>query len=262
MGQLQIREEAGTPATPSQGVILFSTVATPSILKLLDDAGALTTFALLERAQTFSAQQTFTAGIVSNPASAGVAGINITPPTGINVASVLVNNADVGAGGSIFMQIGRNSNATNASGFLRIFGKTGNANDIWADASAAPGILRIGNATGTATDTGGSVVGAQTSSLDQKDVIEQLISGEEALQVIASTPLFRFRYKDGRLGGGEYLGIITDYSPVFGADPDEGHPNGRILNEVNAHGYAMAAIQALLQRVEELETRVKALEHG
>lgn len=39
MGKIAIYEEAATPATPTQGVILYPTVATPSILRLIDDAG-------------------------------------------------------------------------------------------------------------------------------------------------------------------------------------------------------------------------------
>lgn len=205
-------------------------------------------------ANTFTTgMNTFTGGITSAPVSTGVAGIYITPASGATAPAVNVASSDLGSGYS-YILIGRNSNgSTPASGWIRITGKTGNDNDIWVDSSATPGILRIGNGTTSGTDTGGSVVGAQTSSLDQKDVIEEVTDYDAALSVIENTPLFRFRYKDGRLGGGEYLGIITDYSPVFGADPDEEHANGRILNEVNAHGYAMAAIKALAERVKALE---------
>lgn len=205
-------------------------------------------------ANTFTTNlNTFTGGIVSNPVSTSVSGINITSPSGASAAAVTINSADLGSGYN-YILIGRNSNgSTPASGWIRITGKTNNDNDLWVDSSATPGILRIGNGTTSSTDTGGSVVGAQTSSLDQKDVIEEVTDYDAALSVIENTPLFRFRYKDGRLGGGEYLGIITDYSPVFGADPDEEHANGRILNEINAHGYAMAAIKALAERVKALE---------
>jgi hypothetical protein len=214
-------------------------------------------FAILANAQSFTNAQTFTAGIISNPITTGVAGVNITPFAGTSVGSVSIQNSDNGASFGPFISIGRNSNgSTPASGWIRIFGKTGNANDIWADASAAPGILRIGNATGTSTDLGGSIVGAQTSSLDQKNVIEEFVNNDAALDVIANTPLFRFRYKDKRFGNQEYLGVITDYSPLFGTDPDEAHPRGRILNEISAHGYAMAAIKALLERVEKLESNL------
>ena len=75
MGQIRIREEGVTPSTPTEGVVLYPTVATPSILKLLDDAGALTTFALLEKAQTFTTAQSIV------PTSTGVQGLVIAMPT-------------------------------------------------------------------------------------------------------------------------------------------------------------------------------------
>lgn len=61
MGRLSIGEETNVPATPTAGNTLFSTVATPSLLKAVDDAGSVNTFALLEKAQTFTAAQVFNA---------------------------------------------------------------------------------------------------------------------------------------------------------------------------------------------------------
>lgn len=215
------------------------------------------TVALIARAQSFSAAQTFTAGIISNPTATGTAGVNIAQAAGFTSGGINIQDLNNTTSYGTFINIGRNSNGTTpAAGFIRIRGKTGNDNDIWPDSSATPGVLRIGNGTTTTTDTGGSIIGAQTSSLDMKDVIEEFTSDDAALDVITKTPLWRFRYKDNRLGNPEYLGIITDYSPLFGADPDDAHPNGRILNEVNAHGYEMAAIRALAAKVQRLEAKL------
>lgn len=251
MGQLKIREETNTPATPSEGVILYPTVATPSLLKIVDDAGNNYTLPFLEKANIFTTTQTIT------PAAAANVALIINTPTNASNEMLRIASADTGAGSyGPFMAIGRNSNATARAGWLRITGAGGNQNDIWPDNSATPGVLRIGNGTTSSTDLGGSIVGAQTSSLDMKDVIEEFKDVDKALAVILDTPLFRFHYKDDRLGKPEFLGIITDYSPIFGADPDEAHPNGRILNEVNAHGYAMAAIKALAGRLTKIEQKL------
>lgn len=197
-------------------------------------------------------------GMVSGPTGTNTIGLLVNLPTGSSSAGVLINNVDNGSSGGPSVEIRMNTNATTpAAGFLRIYGKNFQANDIWPDSSAVPGVLRVGNATATATDLAGTVIGSQASALDQKDVIEEVTDYAAALQAIADTPLFRFYYKDGRFGNPEYLGIITDYAPLFGADPDEAHPNGRMLNEVNAHGYALAAIKALNQRVLDLETRLE-----
>lgn len=214
-------------------------------------------FAILANGQTFSAAQVF-----AQPA-VGSSAITVTPIASMSAAPLTVGTLDNSSSFGPFISIGRNNNiSTPAAGFIRLVGRTGNSNDIWADASASPGVLRIGNGTTTTTDLAGSIVGAQTSSLDQKDVIEELTDYDSALAVICATPLYRFRYKDNRFGNPEYLGIITDYSPIFGSDPDEEHPNGRILNEVNAHGYAMAAIRALAAQVDALKAEIEALKNA
>lgn len=220
-------------------------------------------FAILANTQTFTAAQTFTGGVSSTQPATGTSAVTVTPLASMSAAPIAISNIDNSSSFGPFLSIGRNSNvSTPAAGFIRLVGRTGNSNDIWADSSASPGVLRIGNGTTTTTDLGGSIVGAQTSSLDQKEVIEELTDYDSALSVICATPLYRFRYKDNRFGNPEYLGIITDYSPIFGADPDEEHPNGRILNEVNAHGYAMAAIRALAAQVAALRAEVEALKNA
>ncbi len=155
--------------------------------------------------------------------------------------------------------IGRNRHATYpAAGTLVLKNYTGTSYKLWVDAS---GVLRLGtDQVRFDTDTGGVVVGSQTSSLDQKNVIEEFVDNDKALRTINETPLYRFRYKENRYSGQEFVGIVTDYAPIFGVDRDEAHPAGKSLNEVSAHGYAMAAIKALTQRVAELATRVEELE--
>lgn len=64
MGQITIGEQAA-PATPSSGVVIYATVATPSILRLLDDAGN-------DRQFVGSTNSTFTPGLTFGGGSTGM----------------------------------------------------------------------------------------------------------------------------------------------------------------------------------------------
>ncbi len=187
----------------------------------------------------------------------GSVGVNITTPTNQTFPGLSVSSAGCGSSYGPFIQIGYNNNgSTPSAAWLRMYRRDGSTGDLWVDAS---GNLRIGVATAVtnATDTGGTVVGSQSSSLDTKHIIEPFTDYGSALNAIIDAPLFDFTYKSGAFNGQRFTGIVTDYAPLFGMDRDEAHPAGKSLNEITAHGYTFAAIKALHKRIEELEGIIK-----
>lgn len=272
MGQIRLREETVTPDAPTEGVVLFPTVATPSILKLRDDAGNVYTLALLDKAQTFTALQTFA------PASTAIDGINIAMPASTvayafqlkynNVLRMYTNLAsnnntfgivgsDLGANVSgPHISIGRNNNASPAAAFLYMDNKSGTSYSIWPDAS---GNLRIGAIVvdGT-TDTGGTVVGTQTSSRAFKNILGAATNPAQALKNIVEAgrrALRRFTYKSGAYDNQEFEGIIVEEAPRYGMDRDPEHPAGKSLNEVTLLSDLVGAVVALTERLEALESK-------
>jgi hypothetical protein len=192
----------------------------------------------------------------------GASAVSITTPTNQTFPGVSLGAANCGSSYGPFLQIGHNNNgSTPSAAWLRMYRRDGSTGDLWVDAS---GKLRIGAATAVtnATDTGGTVVGSQSSSLDTKHVIEAFTDYSSALNAIVDAPLYDFTYKSGAFGGQRFTGIVTDYAPVFGMDRDEMHPAGKSLNEVTAHGYTFAAIKALHSRIEQLENQVRKLTHA
>lgn len=114
---------------------------------------------------------------------------------------------------------------------------------LWRTAGAAP------EADGTPPQNTGTVVGDQTSRRVDK-IIERAWTTDDqdrALARILSARVYDFRYRDGRYNGERFSGIVTDEAPWLGKD------NGKALNEVNAVGYLIGAIQALERRVSVLE---------
>lgn len=182
-------------------------------------------------------------------------GISIGGSTAPAIGSLIVASQALGTGNvnGPAITIGRNSSGGGAAGTLIFTGKGGALSYVWADASGTPGVLRISTAPpdedGTPADTSGTVIGAQTSSLDTKELRGNDLTPPQALAVLLRTPVKRFIYKAGWYGATEFHGIITDYSPEFGMDPDEAHPNGRIFNPVSAFGYTVQAIKALADRL-------------
>jgi hypothetical protein len=192
----------------------------------------------------------------------GASAVSITTPTNQTFPGVSLGAANCGSSYGPFLQIGYNNNgSTPSAAWLRMYRSDGSTGDLWVDAS---GKLRIGVATAVtnATDTGGTVVGSQSSSLDTKQVIEPFTDYSSALKAIIDAPLFDFTYKSGAFNNQRFTGIVTDYAPTFGMDRDAEHPHGKSLNEVTAHGYTFAAIKALHSRIEQLENQVRKLTHA
>ena len=163
---------------------------------------------------------------------------------------------DNGTGEGCNIAIGRNSNASKpACGYLQITNRGGTSYNIWPDAA---GLLRIGTNVPTfdnETAGSGTVVGAQTSSLDAKDVTGDPLSAAAILEHIAAgaEAVRRFTYKNGSFNNEEFSGLVVDYAPRYGMDRDEAHPAGKSLNVITAIGDLMIAVSYLAGRVAALE---------
>lgn len=225
-------------------------------------------FAVLAVANTFTTTQTITPAtdVVAlelrmpsgNTSKALRALYNSIERMNLNVtasASVLaMTSYDAGAGSGPTIGVGRNSNAgTAAPGTLYATQANNSSSILWPDNSGVWRTVQDTGITSANFASAGSVVGAQTSSLDSKDVIEEFTDYDGALAAILDAPLYDFTYKNGRFGGEKFTGIITDYSPIFGMDRDAAHPAGKSLNEVTAFGYTAAAFKAVVRRLQILE---------
>lgn len=183
------------------------------------------------------------------------------------------NPFDNGTGMGARLYLGKNSNATAAPAYMSLMLASSSLCHIWPDDS---GIWRtsIGASPNSSNyPTAGSVVGAQSSSLDVKDVVGDALPPEEVLALIAqgAAAVQRFVYKgtpylddDGNIhttpppyGGEEFSGVIVDYAGRYGTDRDSAHPNGKSLNTINAIGDLLIAVDYLAGRVLELETRLQ-----
>jgi hypothetical protein len=158
-----------------------------------------------------------------------------------------------------WISIGRNLSGNGAAGLIQLVDRLGNANYVWADASATPGMLRISTAKpeedGTPSDTSGTIVGTQTSTLDTKLLIAPFTDTAHALDVVSSAPLWRFQYKGitgPAYGGSEFVGVMSNTTPEVMMDPSPEHPEGRSFSPVSAFGYTAAAIAELRKQIEHL----------
>jgi hypothetical protein len=190
----------------------------------------------------------------------------------ITATIVSASFGDNGASGGGALQALNNTNATTpAPGTLRCYRATSGSAFMYPDDTA---IWRTLTATPTnANYAGGTVVGAQTSSLDTKDVLGDPLPAEDVLALIAqgAAAVRRFQYKpivdydnDGNpiegprpYGGEEFSGVVVDYAPRYGTDVDDDHPAGKSLNSINATGDLLIAVNYLAGRVLELETRLQ-----
>jgi hypothetical protein len=189
------------------------------------------------------AANTFTRGQVIDTTDTIPLSVQLSSVERVNVTQTAalsqIQQTDFDNGSSFGPRIivGRNSNAsTPAAGHLRLTNVGNTSYRIWPDTS---GNLRIGTSDPTnANDTSGTVVGAQTSSLDAKtvlgapadiaDVLAAVQAGAEAVR--------RFTYRSGAFNGEEFSGVVVDYAPRYGMDRDGEHPAGKALNVVTAIG--------------------------
>lgn len=197
-------------------------------------------FPRLAVANTFTASQTIDA-----PSGQ----LNVAA-TASGVPSVVVAGGDGGSGSGPFVSVGRNANAsTPSAGYLRLTTRVPQFQHIWPDAT---GVLRISTSAPTnATDTGGTVVGAQTSSLDSKVLVGECAPLAEVFDHIrvGAEAVRRFTYKSGAFNGEEFEGVVVDFAPRYGMDRDEEHPAGKSLNEITVIGDLLRAVAWLAERV-------------
>lgn len=172
----------------------------------------------------------------------------------ISNGTILINSGDLGNTYGPWIQIGRNTYASGTrAGWLRLTRKSGTGGDLWVDDS---GNLRIGADTTSANDTGGTVVGTQSSSLDSKHMLGDVCTPEEALQHIvdaAKVALRRFKYKNGSFSGQEFEGIITDFAPRYGMDRDASHPAGKSLNVIQVISDLILSVRYLSEKLITIE---------
>jgi len=205
-------------------------------------------FPRLAVANTFTALQTI---------SYASAAFTVTPTSGFARITLTAADNTTGIGNNIFIQ--RNSNATTpAAGALYIHDLNGTARRIWPDAS---GNLRIGTTDPTnANDTSGTVVGAQTSHRDYKEIAGAPVSDGEALAFVlnAAYQVQRFTYKSGAFNGEEFSGLVLEGSTQhrYGQDADAEHPAGKSLNTINAIGDLFLAVRELTRRIDALGEKV------
>lgn len=273
MGQLTLGEQAA-PATPASGVTIYPTVATPSILRVIDDAGNDTSLA------TRGVANTFTAANVFAPTSTSVIGVDVNMPTGTSARAIrgqingverfllLMNNSDTqiqlqetdtGAAVGPRIMIARNNNgSTPSAGTIRLANLSASTYYIWPDAS---GNLRIGTTAPTnAQDTSGTVVGTQTSMAEAKHISDELSSLADVLERVqgGAGSVRRFAYRSGSYNKQEFEGVVTDLAPHYGMDRDADHPQGKSLNQTQIIGDLLRTVDWLVERVAELEAK----QHG
>lgn len=178
--------------------------------------------------------------------------VTVTLPTNANKTAIAISPFDNGSGIGGRITVSENSNAsTPAAGSINLRMKTAGSRYIWHDNT---GLLRTHTSpTTNATDTAGTVVGAQSSHADFKNVIGAPIADADALAalVAAADLVRRFTYKSNAFGGQEFSGVVLDGAELqrYGQDADAEHPAGKSLNIINAIGDMMLALREIERRL-------------
>lgn len=235
----------------------------------------------ISRFATIDSPTTFARTVNVTSATTSDHGLNVNMPAGATTAAralrvalnstlrfhVQVDSAnneavlaafDNGSSDGPNVQIANNNNAsTPAPGYVSLTNRTGTAWRIFPDSS---GVLRIHNANPTnAVDVAGTatIVGAQTSHIDYKDVLGAPVDDATALGYIvdAAARVKRFAYKSGAFDGQEFSGIVLDGATLdrYGMDADIAHAAGKALNISTAIGDLFLAVRNLAGRVAALE---------
>lgn len=158
--------------------------------------------------------------------------------------------------------VGRNSNgSTPAAGSIFLYDLSGDFHVVWVDNADQMRILKNAIVT-NANDTGGTVIGSQTSMAEAKHISDDLSVLDEVMSRIrqGAEAVRRFTYKSGAFGGERFEGVVTDEAPAYGLDRDKDHPQGKSLNEINIFGDLLRFSSWAMDRIEELTARVADLE--
>lgn len=159
-----------------------------------------------------------------------------------------------------------NSSGGGAAGVLKLFGKGGASNFVWADASAAPGMLRISTAApeedGAPSDTSGTVVGLQASWHERKtDIAPTAVTPAAALAAVLDATIYDFAYHGD--GYQDADGNKATFTGFVGYDRKDwflmnvGPQQDPALNEITIPGYYALAFKALKQEIDALKAELK-----
>lgn len=185
----------------------------------------------------------------------GVRVMRFTNGTSLNFVSLEGIALGTGAVTGPSLSLGRNTSGNGATPTISFTLRSGvSARYVYVDSS---GDVRIHTAAptednSTVAESAGTVVGTQTSLRATKRLIRRFRDTRGALKLIAATPLYSFQYRETGDRDTHHVGIMADESPRFT------RYGGRVFDPVNAFGYTAAAIQALLARVEALESALAA----
>ena len=88
------------------------------------------------------------------------------------------------------------------------------------------------------------------------------VDPKEALEKVIGAPVHKFKYRETEEGGPRMMGTGDHDTEYVGIMADEApwamHHNGKILNPINAFGYTVAAMQAMMERITDLEGQLEA----
>jgi hypothetical protein len=265
--------QSSNPTPTAEGDIQWDT--DDSQIKVGDGASTKTfsddsKVGLLAVAQTWAATQTFQPtgsndGVIINSPS-GATGVPFQIKNN-NVTRLLLSMGDTASlfdilafdAGSTFgpmLRIGNNNGATSSPGVLACRRASGTSIYFFPDDS---GVWRttVNIPPTNSTYASGTVVGAQTSHIDFKDVLGDPVSDREAIDLIcaAAARVARFVYKSGAYCGEEFSGLVLagDTLDSYWMDADDNHKAGKALNLVTATGDLFLAIRNLSERVAALE---------
>jgi len=179
-----------------------------------------------------------------------------------------INTRDLGndESGPRFV-VGRNTNAADgtvggAPGVMQYTTANNSTYSTWVDNT---GDLRISSFSPTGStgspsvdESAGTVVGDQTSFAASKNIDDALPSTHAAIARVrgAARARRRFVYRNGRYNGEQFDGIVTDLAPHYGMDRDNDHPQGKSLNIITLHGDTIAALNHILDRLDNLEAQL------
>jgi hypothetical protein len=175
--------------------------------------------------------------------------IAITATSGGSMLNMVGFDASTGEGTVI--RAGRNTNgSTAAPGQFSCIQANASGASLWPDNSGIWRTVQDTSVTSANFASAGSVVGAQSSHRDFKNVTGEAVSDADALAFIcqAAEQVARFVYKNGAYGGEEFSGVVLDGPALdrYGMDADEDHKAGKALNLIKA-------VRLLSERVAALE---------
>lgn len=101
---------------------------------------------------------------------------------------------------------------------------------------------------------------AAASLREFKDLMDERTDTQAVLDMITSTPVYDFHYKEQEPDGPRIVSTGDTATTYTGVVADEApwamHYNGRILNPINTFGYMVLAIKGLKEQVAELKEKL------